>query len=58
MSEQNREGGAVPLERIAGGAGSDCTFIDGNDPCSICPRRITALYMCKLLQDEMAELLE
>lgn len=29
-----------------------CTFDGGTEPCPICPRRITALHMCGLLQDE------
>lgn len=30
-----------------------CTWTSGNEPCSICPRRITALHMCGLLQEEL-----
>lgn len=29
-----------------------CKWKDGNEPCEYCPRKISALYMCKLLQDE------
>ena len=31
-----------------------CSWTSGNEPCPTCPRRITALGMCKLLQDEAA----
>ena len=29
-----------------------CKWKDGNEPCEHCPRKISALHMCKLLQDE------
>jgi len=30
----------------------ECSFKKGDkEPCSNCPRKITALYMCKLLQE-------
>lgn len=32
-----------------------CTWTSGNEPCSICPRRITALHMCGLLQEELRQ---
>ena len=28
-----------------------CTWTGGSEPCEGCPRKITALHMCKLLQD-------
>ena len=29
-----------------------CTYVkNSNEPCKICPRRMTALHMCKLLQE-------
>ena len=31
---------------------TNCTWTGGNDPCANCPRRMSSLYMCKLLQDE------
>jgi hypothetical protein len=32
-----------------------CSWTSGNEPCPVCPRRITALHMCQLLQDELAQ---
>lgn len=33
---------------------SHCSFEVGDkDPCSHCPRKITALHMCGILQDEL-----
>jgi len=32
---------------------SECTFIGGNEPCEVCPRLISCLYMCGLLQVEL-----
>ena len=30
-----------------------CTYVEGSiEPCENCPRRITALHMCKLLQEK------
>lgn len=34
-------------------ADAGCTFVSGNTPCPTCPRKISALHMCKLLQDEV-----
>lgn len=35
---------------------SDCTYIPGsNEPCLTCPRKITMLYMCHLLQEAASE---
>lgn len=31
-----------------------CDWSGGNEPCANCPRRITALHACKLLQDTKA----
>jgi len=28
-----------------------CTWSGGNTPCEHCPQKITAIHMCKLLQD-------
>lgn len=33
---------------------SACSFSGGNEPCPACPRKITALHACKLLQDEFS----
>lgn len=30
-----------------------CTFSGGNEPCPTCPRKITAMYKCKLLQENL-----
>lgn len=34
-------------------ADTSCTFTGGGEPCEKCPRQITALHMCGLLQDTM-----
>ena len=45
----------VTQEEIAKSA-ADCTFKKGDkDPCPTCPRLITCLHSCGLLQDELAE---
>lgn len=30
-----------------------CTFTTGNEPCATCPKNITAMYRCGLMQDEV-----
>lgn len=32
-----------------------CTWKSGNTPCSVCPKRMSALHMCKLLQNEASQ---
>jgi hypothetical protein len=36
------------------GAKNKCTFSGGNEPCPICPRKITMMYMCGILKNELA----
>lgn len=54
-----RTGPGVEKERAArlpGGEGEGgCTWAGDDAPCETCPRRITALHMCRLLQDEAAK---
>lgn len=43
----------VPLTAMLGNKNS-CTFAGGNETCPTCPRKMTMLYMCGILQDEAA----
>ena len=45
---------ASPVDQSVGRPAPEreCTWIGGNEPCSGCPRMITALHQCMLLQDE------
>ncbi len=33
-----------------------CSFTGGDEPCENCPRKITSLYRCGILQDELKQL--
>lgn len=45
------EQGNLQQDRADASKADVCTWTSGDEPCAACPQRVTALHMCRLLQD-------